>query len=250
MRHLLRLSALTCATLLAACSGGGGNNELLETFRFEELLACTGEDGIVDAAEASATGRLTQSSAGGPVTYITNGDWRITVDSGLLTVTIPSALSASGAFAYTSENTAEALGGRSIKHWNCAARSLMLPGDAKLTLRADAEGVMTSVDIYEGDESHRIDPRSNTILHSSVDGAIAVARDAALADGETAHLMAFSLSLSTGWDQGDVGFLYFGNLYLQGTAGDGKNPRVEPLGRMYGISDIDDYYDDPRLDDT
>ncbi len=224
--------AIVCTLLLSACGGGGSGS-------IEE--------------ERLATGRLIQSSANGPITYTTVAGWRVAVDSGAVTIAIPATLSASGAFAYASENTQEKLGGLHIKDWDDSVRSLMLPGGTKLTLRADAaQGTMQSVDIYDGNESHQVDPRNNTILHSSTDGTVAATRASTSADGETAYLQAWpeGALLSGSWD----GFLFFQNLYVQGAADDGtlleKDTRIEPLGRMFGVSEIDDYYDDPRLDGT
>ena len=134
----------------------------------------------------------------------------------------------------------ENLNGKHIKDRLGMRRTVLFPDGAKITLISDGPyGPLQFISIYDGAESHRINPRCNTLISSATDVALARQLDNEEADGETAG---FEIT-STGLD-------YF-NLYFEDSPGSKTGSRVD-LGELYRDSPnrVDDYFDDPRLGST
>ena len=138
--------------------------------------------------------------------------------------------------------------GKHIKDRLGARRSILLPSGALLTVASGgvSEPIQT-ISIYEGGQSHTIDPRTSTLTHScAASVSTAVARETAEADGETASIEY----------KADGGTRYT-NEYTQDASGTGV-----PLGKVYqeqllgesggptNPTNLNDYFDDPRLGNT
>ncbi len=134
----------------------------------------------------------------------------------------------------------ENLNGKHLKNKFGSVRSIVFPDGAKITMTGDGDyGPLTSINIYDGDESHQIDPRCNMLIHSSLSSSIARQRDEAEADGETATI-----------EISGTGLLYV-NIYTEDSPGN-KTMQRTPLGEIYrnNPNKVDDYFDDPRLSHT
>jgi hypothetical protein len=134
----------------------------------------------------------------------------------------------------------ENLNGKHIKDRIGSRRSVIFPDGAKITFVADGEqGALLSVSIYENAQAHHINMRCLKLEYSTSSGSISKKLDDAEADGETSSFEINSTNL-----------LYF-NLYMENTPGNKVNDRYD-LGRLTRAfpSQVNDYYDDPRLGHT
>jgi hypothetical protein len=104
---------------------------------------------------------------------------------------------------------------------------------------AGEAGLLISVSIYDGDESHRINSSCKTVEHSSISATTAQQLDNAEPDGETGTFEFTS-----------TGLLYV-NIYTEEVAGNKIMNRVL-LGEIIrsNPNQVNDYYDDPRLGHT
>lgn len=134
----------------------------------------------------------------------------------------------------------ENLNGKHIKDKLGSVRSIVFPDGAKITMTGDGVyGPLSAISIYDGAESHHINPRCNTLIHSSLSNSIALQRDEAEADGETATIEFTS-----------TGLLYI-NIYTENSPGNKIMERVL-LGEIFrnNANKVNDYYDDTRLGHT
>lgn len=203
---------------------------------------------------STATGGLSQDSeatpeAAAPLTYVSrDGGWTIKIDRSTVTVT--------GYDKFTWQvwgHPHENLNGKHIKDWLGTDRSLLLPDGTKISMQADGpHGVVQHTSIYDGPQSHVIDNTRNTVLHSCVNTAEALARDRAEVDGETAYL-----TILTGPPPAQ-GAMFVFNIYDR--ARPENDPavaldiEVTPLGttgdQHHNPNQVNDLYDDPRLPHT
>ena len=134
----------------------------------------------------------------------------------------------------------ENLNGKHIKDRIGTRRTIIFPDGAKVTYVAQGEQLpLISVSIYDGNEIHYINTACNTLEYSSPNSKFAQQLDDAEADGETAT---FEIT-ATG--------LLFSSIYLENVAGN-KIPAAYPLGEIFldNPTQVNDYYDDPRLGHT
>jgi hypothetical protein len=134
----------------------------------------------------------------------------------------------------------ESLNGKHIKDRFGSRRTIIFPDGAKITLVADGEyGPLRSISIYDGAESHRINPACNVLVKSATNATMAKQLDDEEVDGETAS---FEITAT--------GLLYF-HLYKEETPGNKAGPRFN-LGELFlnKPNQVNDYYDDPRLGAT
>lgn len=121
------------------------------------------------------------------------------------------------------------------------AAQYCFPDGAKITLISNGyAGPPVSIRIYEGNESHHINPAcNNTLEYSGTDAAITKLLDEAEADGETGT---FEFT-ATG--------LVYVNIYTENIPGNKTENRVL-LGEIFkeDPNNVYDYYDDPRLGHT
>jgi hypothetical protein len=137
----------------------------------------------------------------------------------------------------------ENLNGKHIKDRIDVRRTIIFPDGAKITTLASGfAGPLTSISIYDGEESHYINTNCNYIYkleHSSTNAAIAKQLDDSEPDGETG-IFEFT----------ETGLLFL-NIYTEDIAGQKVEKRV-PLGVLFkdDPNRVDDYYDDPRYEHT
>ncbi len=205
---------------------------------------------VTDACDpvAQPRGGLTQVSPGGILTYITrSGEWQVVVDKHTITVSrrIVGTLKWE-VWGDPHEN----LNGKHIKDWESRYRSLLLEDGTKVTMWADGpQKVVEKTSIYDGPQSHEIRNVDYEVRHSCVNTAVAQQRDAQEADGEVAHLTVQRSPAST------IGSLFVANIYTENPDAVGEFLwEFVPLGET-GEVDINprmtnDYYDDPRLNNT
>jgi hypothetical protein len=197
----------------------------------------------------SPKGHLSYTSSSGSYTFQTNGGGTIVIDfKSFITIThadYPGFKIELWGGTYvngepkTSANH-ENLNGKHIKDRIGGRRTISFPDGAKLTLVADGEdGPLRSVSIYDGAESHHINPTCNALELSSTTLAIAQQLDQAEADGETG-----------GFEFTSSGLLFV-NLYTEDVAGN-KVVNRYLLGEIIRNSpgQVRDHYDDPRLGHT
>lgn len=197
----------------------------------------------------SPAGTLTRD--GTSYTFITRDGWRILINRSAVTIIGPDQPDvlqfwgdSDGLLAGSHEN----LNGKHIKDVFGNRRSVRLPSGALITMISSGERLpLHTVSIYEDGQSHTIDPRTMTLLHSCAGHVpTAVARDEAEADGETA---------SFGYMEN--GGTIFQNEYRQDVSETGepleKVIDVQPLGSTGGPANpkqVHDLFDDPRLAHT
>lgn len=196
-------------------------------------------------------GRLARPTADGPFVYTTASGWTVTINpTGIVIV------DGNDDLRYDLWGSIhESIGLKHVKDLLTGRRTLLLPGDVKITValnnweEAEFSGggdYMRTVSIYEGDETHRIDMSTFSLV---ISGAIAQHGEADEHDGETARLSVT--------DQG----LLFENIYEQGL----DNPHdpcasapsemileTVPLALQHAApsNQIQDYYDDLRMGHT
>lgn len=134
----------------------------------------------------------------------------------------------------------ENLNGKHIKDRIGTRRSIIFPDGTKITMVA--EGLyerLLSISIYDGDESHRINGVCNTLEHSSTSRSMALKLDSEEADGETG-----------GFELTETGLTFF-NQYTEEMPGT-HLMNYEVLGTLEinNPTQVNDYYDDPRLGHT
>jgi hypothetical protein len=134
----------------------------------------------------------------------------------------------------------ENLNGKHLKDRLGKRRTIIFPDGAKITLVCDSVyGAMRTVSIYDGDESHQLNLDCNTIAHSSTVQSKAREMDAAEVDGETGEIIFTQAGLT------------FWNIYTEDTPG-AKVDKKYLLGEIVRDkpSEVNDYFDDPRLGHT
>lgn len=184
-----------------------------------------------DPLGVTPAGRLVQQTLRGPILHTTAQGWRTIIQGGTVTVRPPEG-EADPLTQYVSQGMREHLGTLDIRAWAGDRRSIMLPGGAKITLHGQG-GQLIRLSIYDGTESHEVDVLTQTVMRSQVDSAVAISRDDAEHDGETAHL-----AIVPSWP-GDfsvrVQNLLLVNLYEQNAGPNGVPLKAElalrPLGR-------------------
>ncbi len=173
-------------------------------------------------------GRLTQAAAAAPIVFTTLSNWRVEIAGGNVTVKPPTTTGAN--LLYTSRGTRELLGTQELRSWNGDRRSLLLPGGAKLTMRATGSQLL-SIALYDGDESHEVNVATQTILHSQISASVATTRETAEYDGETGHMILRPFPTVASEN------VFLANLYTQGVNTDGsvRAPvnAVQAIGRQF-----------------
>ena len=206
----------------------------------------------LSCASTVPTGRLTQSGgAGAPFIYTTSAGWTITIAKAQFIT----AVYAAGNISFESWGSAGGVGnafltgaqheninGTHIKDWLAPHRTILLPGGVKLTMSAFEHPIapnvypVTTVSIYDGNETHRIDAQNHQVVYSC---AIANFEEPEEYDGEAAQIVAES----RGW--------FFEQRYSQAASTTGTPsrlvPMVYPLARTYtdNPGQVNDYYSGP-----
>lgn len=173
------------------------------------------------------TGCLAQTTPASAITCVTDAEWNVEVMNGVVTIMAPAMTPATG-FRYVSNGTAESLGGEAVRNWAGNRRTIMLPGNGKVTMYA-AGNQIVRVSIYNGNQSHTIDASAQRIVHSQVNAGFAQARDDDEMDGETAHLQAAQ------YNNPNFDALFFVNLYGQSGTDGTTQPKIDlirPLARQ------------------
>lgn len=205
--------------------------------------------GTCSVSAVPPTGHLTYTNASGPYTFRTNGGGTIVINpAGGVTIIHDNYAgfkielwgdTTVNGQTKTSANH-ENLNGKHIKDRLGARRTIIFPDGAKVTLIADGvNGPLISVSIYDGAESHRINPVCNTLESSSTILTTAQQLDNAEADGETGAIE-FTAS-----------GLVFVNIYTENTVGNKVMNRYN-LGEIFRNNPnmVNDHYDDARLGHT
>ncbi|HMR90910.1 MAG TPA: hypothetical protein PKC69_01285 [Chitinophagaceae bacterium] len=216
------------------------------------VLACKKDTqkGPEECASVAITGtRLTQAGGSGAFTYRTSGGGTIFIDpSTIIRFTHDdyarfnielwgdTIVNGKRRTAANHEN----LIGKHIKDKLSHIRTFIFPDGAKITMTGDGVyGPLTSISIYDGADSHHINPACNTVTYSSGSSAAAQQRDDSEPDGETATIE-FTAE----------GLIYL-NIYTENTPGNKVMQRVL-LGEIKrdNPNNVTDYFDDPRLGHT
>lgn len=185
--------------------------------------------------------------------FTTSDGWKIWISRYVVTVIEPAIHDALQLWGGTTDPAAfaalhENLNGKHIKDRFGKNRSILLPSGALMTIVTEGEGgPAITLSIYEGGQSHTFDTRATKLVHTSAgDAATAAAREQAEADGETATLTILP-----------NGSTVFTNVYTQEESSTGqpleKVWESVPLGTTGGYANprqINDLFDDPRLDHT
>lgn len=192
-------------------------------------------------------GGLVQMTPAGLEYNSRSGLWNIKIDKHTITLT-RSELFTWQVWGDPHEN----LNGKHIKDWLDTRRTLLLDDGVKVTM--DSYGplhVVHTTSIYDGEQSHQISNLDNVVRHSCVNAAVALARDAEEADGETAYLATLRGPAAS------IGYVYVENVYTESVGPQGVNePEFEPvpLGETGDAEtnprQINDYFDDPRFGHT
>lgn len=195
-----------------------------------------------------AQGNLTISESEGKYTYTTSGGGIIEMD--LVSIRIMhndypgfkielwGGLEVDGVPKLSANH--ENLNGKHIKDRLGARRTIIFPDGAKITMVAEGLYLqLLSVSIYDGAESHRINPVCGKLIHSSLDISVAEQMDNAEEDGEAG-----------GFEFTSTGLLFF-NQYQEDAAGVKVENRYN-LGEIFRDlpNAVQDHYDDPRLGHT
>ncbi|WP_028603951.1 hypothetical protein [Ottowia thiooxydans] len=200
-------------------------------------------------------GQVKQAAAGAPMEYVTiNGNWIIKVDHATINVTRNTLCQASTLQSWDLRH--ENLNAKHLKNWWGDRRSLILDDGTKITMHADS--VHTKVhkmSIYDGQISIEFDNDNNTVLHQSIDPAVAQLREEAEADGETGYV-----EFVPDNSPGATGYVYFRNIYTQTNPGPAPQCLVMPVdascvneplsttGDLFQYpKQVNDLVDDPRL---
>lgn len=214
------------------------------------LPACKKEnENVPDCASVAPTGHLTYKDASGPYTFRTNSGGTIVIDVDLsiaithddypgFKIALWGGSLTKGVMKLSAQY--ESLNGKHIKNRLGSRRSIIFPDGAKITMVAEGEeGPLISISIYDGTESHHINPGCKNLVISSTLLATAQQLDSAEADGETGK---FEIS-PTG--------LLWTNLYTEDVPGN-KVTDYYKLGELFWSTQqlITDYYDDPRVEHT
>lgn len=220
-KKLVMRSAIAAAVAIGL--GGCGDSDYTE-----------GPDGSSCSVKLAGVGGLSHASDDAPIKHLSKAGWRTEIAQGRVTV-MPPVREGVDDLQYVFDGAREWFDETSLRDWPGGPRTIVLPGNTKLTMHAEA-GRLDRVSLYDDDESHDVDVMCHAITHSAVEGAEAVAhRDAAEADGESGYLL-------DGYREGTYwpGMVHLVNAYVQATAADGAvlepNPQVEVLGswRVYG----------------
>lgn len=210
-----------------------------------ELPAAAPDENCMATGEPR--GGLTQMTSAGLEYTSRSGLWTIRIDGHTITLT------RSGRFTWQVwGDPHENLNGKHIKDWLDTRRTLLLDDGVKVTM--DSYGpfnVVHTTSIYDGEQSHQISNLDNVVRHSCVNAAVARARDAEEADGETAYLSNLRGPSTS------IGYVYVENVYTESVGPHGASePEFEavPLGETGDAEtnpqQVNDLYDDPRFGHT
>ena len=184
-------------------------------------------------------GRLTQPDGpGGHVHYITSAGWDIRLNLSTVTITSSDGKSTYQHWGHPHEN----LNGKHLKDWLGTYRTMLLPGDVMITMKATGpQGVIEALSIYDADQTHKIDTTNNTVTLSTLHVRVGEASEP---DGEAMRFFHIG-----------SGRYYTENIYTQNNASDGTDAvqREIPLGTTGGDANpnqVNDLYDDTRLGHT
>lgn len=193
---------------------------------------------LLDGLERIPVGTLT-GGAGLPLQFVTHGNYTIKLDRHTITVTDPIGRNTVQHWGDPHEN----LNGKHIKDWNGAQRTLLLDDDTRITLEAAGpHGLVVLTSIYDGRHNVQIDNATNTVVHASTSLADTVCRERIQHDGETSR---FSTDAQTG-------IAVYRQIYIEDAAFQ-TTPDSQMLGTTGGFENptqVNDYYDDPRLGHT
>jgi len=185
------------------------------------------------------TGRLSQPAGpGSPARYVTSAGWLVIMDLSTITVISPDEKATYQHWGHPHEN----LNGKHVKDWLTTRRTMLLPGNAMITLKASGpHGVVDAVSIYDVDQTHKLNMTNNTVAMSAL---LVRVGEATEPDGETMRI----------WHIGN-GRYYAENVYSEETTGEGSAAQQDevPLGATGGDANpnqVNDYYDDLRLGHT
>lgn len=185
-------------------------------------------------ARVMPAGRLVQAELRGPISHLTAEGWRTHIEGGRVTIQAP-AVGGVEPLEYATWRMREQLGTHDLRAWEGERRTLLLPGGAKLTLHGQA-GEILRLSLYDGAESHEVDVLTQTLMHSRVDAAVAMARDAAEADGVAGSLRMFWVPSTY---TTVVPWLHLTNLYEEAAGADGtpqgRQAAAQALGRLHGV---------------
>lgn len=191
-----------------------------------------------DGFETLPEGVLTGGD-GEEIVYLTSGGYTVRIDEHQIIVTDPLGTNKVENWGDPHEN----LNGKHIKDWEAARRTLLLADGSKITMHANGpQDVVQYTAIYDGRINVQILNSGNLVFSSNQSLAEAVCRDRAEYDGETST---FSTNAATG-------VATYRQLYLESDEYE-VTPNTQPLGETGGFANptqVNDYYDDPRLGHT
>lgn len=207
--------------------------------RFYRLRKLPPADAPPQTISTVPTGRLSQPNGPtNPVFYTTSSGWNITLDRSTVTITSADGKATYQHWGHPHEN----LNGKHLKDWLGVYRTMILPGDVTITMKATGpQGVVEALSIYDVDQTHKIDTTNNSVILSTL---LVRVGETSEPDGETMRFFHIG-----------NGRYYTENVYTQDTAGDGTDAvqHEVPLGSTGGDANpnqVNDLYDDPRLGHT
>lgn len=182
---------------------------------------------------------------GAPIHFVTSGGYTIDIDLGRVKITDPLGINKIEHAGFQNEY----FNGKHIKNWGGEPnwdddrRSLILGDGTKVTLVSQGyPSTILQTSIYDGDENLQIDNRCNTITHRSVDPGDTAQQDQAQYDGEAATFETDPI----------LGSATYSNAYDEDRNFNTINIE-RPLGLSGGFANptqVQDFYDDPRLGHT
>lgn len=213
------------------------------TSRFYRLRAIPAADAAPQRTPVAPCGRLWRPDPTGPFYMTTRANWRIFVNGVTIIITSPDLKTK---WECWGDGAHENLNGKHIKDWESRRRTILLPGDTTVTLTSGEQtpgtGLFTirTVHIYDSDQTHKLNTHNNTVEMSVLLSRVG---EAVESDGETMRI----------WHLGG-GRYYAENIYFQDDTGAAATPqKAVPLGSSGGEANptqVNDYYDDPRLGHT
>lgn len=194
---------------------------------------------MIDGFEPPSGGFWTQASPGTEIRVETHGGYTVRIDRHQIIVTDPIGTNKVEYWGDPHEN----LNGKHIKDWETDRRTLLLGDGTRITLHAQGpQQVVEHTSIYDGQNNLQVDNTNNFVVHASTSLADTLCREREQHDGETARFVTDAAT----------GIARYDNLHIE----DDDfviTPTNVPLGTSGGYTNptqVNDYYDDPRLGHT
>lgn len=147
------------------------------------------------------SGQLSQEAEGKPISYTTSGGYKVSVDGSTINVTDPNGKNT----VKTWGDPHESVNGQHVSDWQGKQRTIVLDDGTKLTMEAQAaNGVVQSMNIFDGNQSVSIDNTANKVTGHTYNPYETRALDQQQYDGSVAYLRNSS-----------NGSMSFANMYTQ-----------------------------------